>query len=46
MAFLGGEEGAALCIALLCTIVLLFNLDGTWMEIDQSEDRILISINL
>ena len=22
MAFLGGEEGAALCIALLCTIVL------------------------
>jgi hypothetical protein len=23
-----------------------FNLDGTWMEIDQSEDRILISINL
>jgi len=22
------------------------NLDGTWMEIDQSEDRILISINL
>jgi hypothetical protein len=61
MAFLGGEEGAALCIALLCTIVLRrrlsskkrsnasyfsFNLDGTWMEIDQSEDRILISINL
>ena len=23
-----------------------FNLDGTWMEIGQSEDRILISINL
>ena len=23
-----------------------FNLDRTWMEIDQSEDRILISINL
>ena len=22
------------------------NLDGTWMEIDQSENRILISINL
>jgi hypothetical protein len=21
-------------------------LDGTWMEIDQSEDRILISINM
>jgi hypothetical protein len=52
MAFLGGEEGAALCIALLCTIVLRRRLsskkrlDGTWMEIDQSEDRILISINL
>jgi hypothetical protein len=43
MAFMGGEEGASLCIALLCTIVLRRRL---WMEIDQSEDRILISINL
>ena len=25
---------------------IFFNLDGTWMGIDQSEDRILISINL
>jgi hypothetical protein len=64
MAFLGGKEGAALCIALLCTIVVRRRLsskkrstmgcismksirsDGTWMEIDQSENRILISINL
>jgi hypothetical protein len=72
MTFLGGEEGAALCIALLCTSVLRRrlsskkrykkleskNLNGlgwnrnasyffsTWMENDQSENRILISINL
>jgi hypothetical protein len=32
MAFLGGEEGAALCIALLCTIVLRFLIMYTIQE--------------